>query len=134
MRKEFNVKLDRYRTNHPLYPKLYGKGYMGFFLINYKFIPSPGKPKLAIMSSGAKSDKNPKNEGFYWEHVSVSLPNRCPTWEEMCFIKDLFWDEDETVIQFHPPKKNYVNEHKFCLHLWKPTHFEQRLPPVFTVG
>lgn len=29
-----------------------------------------------------------------WEHVSVSLPVRCPTWEEMCFIKSLFWDEE----------------------------------------
>lgn len=25
-----------------------------------------------------------------WEHVSVSLKHRCPNWEEMCMIKDLF--------------------------------------------
>ena len=25
-----------------------------------------------------------------WEHVSVSLQNRCPTWDEMCRIKDIF--------------------------------------------
>lgn len=42
--------------------------------------------------------------GGGWEHVSVSLSNRCPTWEEMCMVKDIFWGEDECVIQFHPPK------------------------------
>lgn len=29
-----------------------------------------------------------------WEHVSVSIENkRCPSWPEMCVVKDLFWDE-----------------------------------------
>lgn len=52
-----------------------------------------------------------------WEHVSVSHPNRCPNWPEMCFVKNLFWEEDETVIQFHPAKSNYVNMHPNCLHM-----------------
>lgn len=30
------------------------------------------------------------SDGQGWEHVSVSLPNRCPNWREMCFIKDVF--------------------------------------------
>src|SRR5690349_6482303 len=32
--------------------------------------------------------------GEGWEHVSISIPSedRCPTWEEMCFVKDLFWN------------------------------------------
>lgn len=29
-----------------------------------------------------------------WEHVSVSLRNRCPTWDEMCLVKDIFWRDD----------------------------------------
>lgn len=28
--------------------------------------------------------------GFDYEHVSVSTGIRCPTWEEMCRVKDLF--------------------------------------------
>lgn len=58
-----------------------------------------------------------------WEHVSVSIPDgggRVPTWSEMCAVKDLFWRDDETVIQYHPPKKNYVNENPAVLHLWRP--------------
>jgi hypothetical protein len=66
-------------------------------------------------------------DGF--EHVSVSLPDRTPTWEEMCFIKGLFWDDEETVIQYHPPKSKYVNVHHFVLHMWRYTMFEMPLPP-----
>lgn len=54
-----------------------------------------------------------------WEHVSVSLRDRCPTWEEMCLVKDLFWDAEDAVIQVHPPKSEYCNFHKYCLHLWR---------------
>src|SRR5262245_499520 len=44
-----------------------------------------------------------------WEHVSVSLATRAPNWAEMCFVKDAFWREDETVVQFHPRQAKYVN-------------------------
>lgn len=54
-----------------------------------------------------------------WEHVSVSLGNRCPTWDEMCFVKNLFWDEEDIAIQFHPAKSEYVNLHPYALHLWR---------------
>lgn len=71
-----------------------------------------------------------------WEHVSVSVEGaeRCPTWEEMCFVKDLFWDDEEAVIQFHPPKSQYVNFHKYCLHLWRLPQFSYPLPPTALVG
>jgi len=54
-----------------------------------------------------------------WDHVSVSLKTRCPTWEEMCAIKDIFFDPDDVVVQYHPAKKDYVNFHPYCLHMWR---------------
>lgn len=69
-----------------------------------------------------------------WEHVSVSLPERCPTWEEMCALKAIFWDDDDCVVQFHPPKSEYVNNHPYCLHLWRSTQFEFPLPDSLLVG
>jgi hypothetical protein len=69
-----------------------------------------------------------------WEHVSVSLPNRCPTWDEMCFIKDLFWSDDEVVMQLHPRRADYVNNHPYCLHLWRPFNAALPLPPTEAVG
>ena len=69
-----------------------------------------------------------------WEHVSISLQNRCPTWREMCFVKDLFWEPDECVMQLHPPRDQWVNNHRFCLHLWKPIGREIPMPPAVYVG
>jgi hypothetical protein len=69
-----------------------------------------------------------------WEHVSVSLPTRCPTWDEMCFIKALFWDESDCVVQFHPPEGEYGNNHAHCLHLWRPTGHDIATPPSWMVG
>ena len=69
-----------------------------------------------------------------WEHVSVSTATRCPTWEEMCAVKDLFWDEDDCVVQFHPPKSDYVNMHPYTLHLWREVGREFRRPPSIMVG
>lgn len=58
--------------------------------------------------------------GGGWDHVSVSLSNRCPTWREMCAIKDLLFKDDEVAMQLHPAKEDYVNHHPFCLHIWRP--------------
>ena len=63
------------------------------------------------------------SDGMGWEHVSVSVfgEDRCPTWEEMEFVCRLFWNTDECVMQLHPPRSEWINQHKYCLHLWKPT-------------
>lgn len=74
------------------------------------------------------------SDGAGWEHVSVSLRDRCPTWEEMCYIKSVFWDTEDTVIQFHPPESEYVNNHPYCLHLWRKIGQEAELPPRELVG
>lgn len=71
------------------------------------------------------------SDGQGWEHVSVSLEDRCPTWEEMCLVKGLFWD---CVVQFHPPKSQYVNCHPYCLHMWRKVGSEFETPPTFLVG
>lgn len=75
--------------------------------------------------------------GAGWEHCSVSITDRyerCPDWEQMCFIKDTFWNENECCVQYHPAKKDYVNNHKYCLHIWKPIEQELPMPPSIMVG
>jgi len=69
-----------------------------------------------------------------WEHVSVSLSDRCPTWREMCAIKAIFWDADDVVIQYHPTEKEYINNHPYCLHLWRPIGQTVPTPPAILVG
>lgn len=113
-------------------------------------VPSTYRVKTGRMASseahgnnGAFVIANPKaahpfnviaSEGLGWEHVSVSMPDRCPTWAEMCYIKNLFWDPGDAVMQLHPPADDYVNNHEFCLHLWRPMGQQIPLPPAFMVG
>lgn len=69
-----------------------------------------------------------------WEHLSVSMPNKTPSWNQMCMMKNIFWNEDEACVEYHPKKEDYVNNHKHCLHIWKPTNEVLPLPPSILVG
>lgn len=74
-------------------------------------LPSPvdGRRLLIVASAG---------DG--WDHVSVSRPDRCPTWDEMEAVKRLFFHPTETAMQLHVPEAQHINAHPHCLHLWRP--------------
>ena len=65
------------------------------------------------------------NERGY-EHVSISPKHkfRIPSWEDMCILKDIFFEAEEEAYQIHPKKSEYVNISENCLHLWKPIGHE----------
>ena len=94
-------------------------------------IQGPCGAALRIIASGADAD-DVISDG--WEHVSVSTRHRPPNWQEMCFVKDLCWEPEECVVQFHPPRSEYVDNHPNCLQLWKSTKYPQPLPPSILVG
>jgi hypothetical protein len=117
--------LDEYRRVHPTMGSSEVGSLYGFFVVPY------GRSELRVISSG---EHHPGKDNLgAWEHVSVSLHNRCPGWEEMCFIKDLFWDDSECVVQFHPAKADYINAMPYCLHLWKPKK-PIELPPSIALA
>ena len=87
----------------------------------------PGNALLLAVSSGVDHENG-------WEHVSVSAHGRTPTWQEMCHVKNLFWDEHEMVVQYHPPKTEYVNFHPHVLHMWRPIDMTIPMPPTLLVG
>lgn len=101
---------------------------------NGKFMIPRGRVMLSVVVSDASGWDEAGMPPPKFEHVSVSLQVRCPTWEEMNFVKDIFWGGDETVVQFHVPKKEHVSYHDYCLHLWKPIGVEIQLPPSICVG
>jgi hypothetical protein len=81
------------------------------------------------------------SDGLGWEHVSVCVihamnesKGRIPTWNEMCKIKQLFWDKEDTVIQYHPAESEYVNNHPNVLHLWRPVDQQIPTPPAELIG
>lgn len=101
-------------------------------------LPVNARTRLYIISSDGTL-----TPGIEWEHVSVHVKYRnqkgivrmrIPTWEEMCYVKDLFWDPEETVVQFHPPRSEWVSYHDFVLHLWRHKSIELPRPPSSLVG
>ena len=112
---------EKYRSPHPVGLHQEKGDPYGWFEIRRK----PTEPVLRIQVA-------PGYQG--WEHASVSRGDRCPTWEEMCFVKDLFWDSEDVVMQFHPKKSEYVNLAKTCLHLWRPIGIEFPTPDKLMVG
>ncbi len=103
MRHEPNVKIEKYRIDGPADTNTGG----------FRFV-RPGAILVAISS-----------EGFGWDHISVSTANRTPTYEEMEFIRGLFFRDDECVMQLHVPRSDHVNCHPYTLHLWRPQTGEE---------
>lgn len=74
------------------------------------------------------------SNGQGWDHVSVSTPDRCPTWDEMEQVKRFFFEDWETAVQFHVPPSEHVNYHPFCLHLFRSQRTTISRPPAHLVG
>ena len=92
----------------------------------FHHVPGPCGDKLTIVADdGAQTG---------WQHVSVSKRRHTPNWIEMCWVKDRFWEEEECVVQFHPPRSRHVNNFSTCLHLWRYIRGEQPMPPDTLVG
>lgn len=120
--KQNNKDIEKYRIRgfRPLASdESYGNN--GAFII-----PGPRGIKLAVIASDQAG----------WEHVSIYREGKhnCPYWDEMRFIKDLFWEPEEAVMQLHPPESQYVNNHPWTLHLWRPINQDIPLPDSLLVG
>jgi hypothetical protein len=75
------------------------------------------------------------SDGWGWRHVSVSNAQRkmLPTWAIMCRVKEAFFSDESWVVQYHPAKTDYVNDHELVLHLWEPLEENLPHPPVILV-
>jgi hypothetical protein len=97
----------------------------------FKALGPSGRELLIIADDGRAP---PPDFATGWEHVSVSLAgNRPPNWAEMNWIKHCFWQDEETVVQFHPKRSAYVNIHPGVLHLWRKVGEDHPLPPTIAV-
>ena len=117
---------DKYRVTRGPMASTAANGNNGCFWVPGR----PGQPPFSVIASDGAMPPDTQA----WEHVSVSLPDRCPTWLEMCAIKALFWDDDDLVLQYHPPRSEWVSNHRYCLHLWRPVGLELPKPPQLMVG
>ena len=64
-----------------------------------------------ILSGSVESD------GRRWLHMSLAHPSRLPSWDELRSAKE--WSlGDIKAVQVLPPRREYVNIHPHCLHLF----------------
>jgi hypothetical protein len=124
--------IDRYRFLHPMVGREPDelRAWGGAFQIPFR------RASLRVIASRGGCPFAPDDiaEQNRWDHVSVSLPDRCPTWEELEFIKRLFFERHECAMQLHVPPRDHVNNHEFCLHIWRPIDVEIPRPPAVMVG
>jgi hypothetical protein len=125
---QYRYHVDRF-TNDMLDPAFWSSSYGDNFGA-FKNVPGPCGEKLNILASDGLPDDG-------WEHVSVSLARigkaRLPNWEEMCFVKNLFWSDEDCVVQFHPPKSEHVSNYR-VLHLWRWLLLDFPRPSDWMVG
>jgi len=110
--------LDKFREKHPYWPQTDKAGAFRVYVNGRSF------QVLASVDDVGR-------DGL-WEHISVTPRNqkRCPTWEEMVAIKDIFFDTEEEAVQFHPKRSEYVNNHEYCLHIWRPANGDLLRAPM----
>ncbi len=124
-------------TDHPYLASTAADGNNGAFIVGS---PEPGWMLVLIVSDSSEPDGA---DYAKWEHVSVhayrrrgggKAQSRTPTWQEMTFVKNCCWDDEDVVMQLHPRKSEYVNQHPHTLHLWRPVDQEIPTPPAIFVG
>lgn len=88
-----------------------------------EFVPGMKSGMIKLQMVGSCTFVSGRDEAGY-EHVSISPVHkfRVPSWDDMCELKDIFFDDEEEVYQIHPPKSHYVNIQENCLHLWRPVN------------
>lgn len=86
-------------------------------------LPSPAGGRLHVIATAGEG----------WDHVSVSRPDRPPTWDEMSAMHRRFFLPGATVMQLHVPTNRHINIHPHCLHLWHPWAADIPVPPEWMV-
>ena len=74
------------------------------------------------------------SDGGGWDHVSVSRQDRCPTWDEMEWVKRKFFHDSDCCMQLHVPVSDHKNCHPHCLHIWRPQEADIPRPPSIMVA
>jgi len=110
MRHAPNFKAEKFRVGGP------PRTNHGTFLVPYQVAAAPRVLLRVLVGQGGG-----------WDHVSVGVQggSRTPTWEEMEFVRTLFFRDDETAMQLSVPRAEHINLHPGVLHWWRPQTAEE---------
>ena len=124
----YRTELDKYRVRTGPMASDNSYGNNGAFIIPHKH---------RILLACVVSDQED------WDHVSIHVETmrkkkqkwiqRTPTWDEIVFVKDMFFRPDEWEMQFLPGQKDYINDHNYTLHIWRPHNVLIPKPPIWMV-
>ena len=99
-------------------------------------IPAKWGADLVVLASAdghvtTADCERPHFAALGWDHASVRAykRNRTPNHYEMEFVRELFWDDSELVVQFSVPRSQHINIHPNVLHMWSPVGCTLPLPP-----
>lgn len=73
-----------------------------------------------------------EKDGKLWLHVSVSRPDRLPSYDDLCFVKKHWIGDDKEAYQVFARREKHVNIDPHCLHLW--SRMDGPALPDFTRG
>lgn len=97
---------NEYRIVHPFFPEEIGDEHNGFFFMD-------------ILGRNFYIGASVSSNGL--QHISVSAPGKgriVPTYEEICEIRNKFFEPSEQVIHFFDVDSKDINLNEKCLHLW----------------
>jgi len=78
----------------------------------------PGEALLHYSGLQVIESTDTLSDGRRYMHLSISHPDRYPTWEELIMTKEYFLEDEDEAVQILPRKSQYVNVHERCFHLW----------------
>lgn len=65
-----------------------------------------------IVSDGVEVD------GRLWRHISLSYEDKIPVYSDIIEVKNSFASAHRYAVMIFPKKRDHVNCHPFCLHLF----------------
>lgn len=106
--------MERYRTPHPVTGEL-GDERNGLFIVK-----AMGLKMICSVGMG-------------WEHLSVSRSSRVPSYDDLVWCKNQFWDPEDCIMQLMVPASEHINVNNNTLHLWRPLNEKIPRPPWIMV-
>ena len=89
---------------------------------------------VPVVTPGGPVGFMPPADSELWLHVSVSRPDRPPTYDELTDARNQLFRPTDTVLHVWPPRDEHFNLHPHCLHLWTPMNGRRPVPDLRGLG
>jgi hypothetical protein len=107
-----------FKPKHPRWVEQFPAPDMNEESVSLGFYQRKGEhAPLRAMLSVDLYDRSEDPLAGHWLHISVSRPNRLPSWSDLVLVREEFGYGDQMFIQLIPPVSAWMNLHSYCLHM-----------------